>query len=281
MPSRNASSGSIVHTPSSQSALDQVRDELSAMADEDIQRDLRVNPRMAIALVEAAAGRILPLREELIAIFGARAAPVLERLPFYARACAQALVEERASAPRRKLTELHDALRADYDIVIAELDALLARKVLDPSLIAPARATQGYEATIRSTRIAVFVARQQWSTIEGKTQLTRAILDSAADNADRLERAMFDRNGNVSRAPASEIRVRALSKMLTEYDELRRMVRYLRWHQRDADRLAPSPFATRGRARREKDPTDGEPTDPEVTEPPVTPSPRDGAPLTS
>jgi hypothetical protein len=260
-----------------------VRAELLAMEPDDILRDVRVSARVTVGMVEAAVGRVLPLRGELIALCGERAAPVLDRLPIYARATTQAGVEEKALALSNNLSELHEALRADYGLVITELDSLVMRKVLESSVIAPARGIQGYEETIQSMRVAIFVARKHWSTIEGKTQLTAAILDGAALKADTLERAIIERDGGIAQAPAVELRVRALSKLLKEYDELRRMVTYLRWHERDYDTLAPSPFTGR-KARasgEEEEDVEDEDVDPTDDDSPLAPSPDIGGPFIS
>jgi len=87
--------------------------------------------------------------------------------------------------------------------------------------------------------------------------------------------------GRITQSPAVELRVRALSKLLTEYDELCRMVTYLRWHERDFDQLAPSPFSgRRGRGDAEEGEEDVDVDEP-APPPPVTPSPDDGGPFTS
>lgn len=155
---------------------------------------------------------------------------------------------------------------------MTELDSLANRGVLEAALLAPARPVQGYEETIQSTKVAVYVARQNWAAIEGKTQLTKAMLDEAVAAAERLERAIIDRDHGVTRAPAIETRTRALSLLLTEYDEVRRIATYFRSHQRDYDAFAPSVFAGRTRRSASDEPEGG---DAPVT-PPVTPSPNDG-----
>lgn len=260
---------------STEQALEQVRAELLAMPEGHVLRATRASPWTTAASVEAAVLKTAAHRDALIALCGERARTVLDGLPIYARAVVLAAIEARATAPGNNIAELHDAVRDAYDLIITELNSLVMRKVLDASVIAPARGIRGYAKAIESTRVAVFVARKHWGTIVGKTQLTEAILHEADGHADRLQRAIIDRDHRVSRAPAIELRARALSKLLSEYDELRRMLTYLRWHQGDYDELAPSPFANRRRARRarEEDEDLGAPAEP--------PSPSDGPPFTS
>jgi hypothetical protein len=248
-----------ITVPASEAALQQVRDELNAMPEDKILRGTRASADASAAIAEAAAAKIAPLRGEIVALFGEPAGALVDQLPVYARATTQAAIEARVMAPSGDLSARYEDLREHYALVITELDSLVNRKVLEPSQLVEAREIQGYDQLIKSTRSAVLVARQAWSNIVGKTQLTPAMLDAAAAAADRLYRAILDRDHGVSRSPALELRVRALSKLLTTYDEVRRILTYVRWHQRDYDTLAPSPYTVIGRRRSSTDETD-EPT---------------------
>ena len=78
--------------------------------------------------------------------------------------------------------------------------------------------------------------------------------------------------------------MRALSDLIYGYDQLRRMMSYLRWSEGDADSIVPSLYAGRGRrTASDVDDTD-EPcdTDDDTDFPsPATPSPNNGgAPFT-
>ncbi len=74
-----------------------------------------------------------------------------------------------------------------------------------------------------------------------------------------------EREQGASRVPAAEMRLRALTDLVRRYDEVRRMVTYLRWREGDADDIAPSLYARRlGRKA-----ADGRPQDEVAT--PVTP----------
>lgn len=68
--------------------------------------------------------------------------------------------------------------------------------------------------------------------------LTAALREAVAEHA-----SAFDGWG----APTADLRARALARLVRSYDQLRRMVSYLRWEQGDADLLAP-PLVTPARA---------------------------------
>lgn len=259
--------------PTSEAALESVRAELLAMREEEVDRDARASPMQAAAIADAAAAKLSHHRAEIVLLLGEPAAVRIDRLPVYARAAGQAAVEAEADATSQDLSDLHDATRSKHTLVLTELESAALRGHLDAELIDPARPIQGYAETIKSTKIAVHVARRNWSALEGHTHLTPAMLDETIAAAERLERAMTDRDHGVSRAPAVELRQRALSKLLKEYDEVQRIATYLRWHERDYDAIAPSLFG--GRPRRAS--TNAE--EPAPTPTPASPTPNDGGPF--
>ncbi len=269
---------SLTNAPATDAALDQLRDELNAMPEDMVLRDSRASPDAAAAIAEAAAAKLAPYRAELVDRFGPESGERLDKLPVCARATTQASVEARVMSPTTNLSDRHDELRQQYEVVSTELESLVNRKVLPPSVLNETRDIQGYDALMKSTRAAVLIARTHWSQVEGKTQLTPAILDAATAAVDGLYRAMLDRDHGVSRSPAIELRTRALSMLLHTYDEVRREVTYLRWHQGDYDTLAPSPFTRLGRSRAGgTDESDDVETDVDAP----TPTPEDGGPFIS
>lgn len=272
---------SLTNAPATDAALDQLRAELNAMPEDEILRDTRASPDAAAAIAEAAAAKVMPYRGELMARFGPESGERLDKLPICARATTQASVEARVMSPSKNLSSRHEEARAHYEVVSTELESLVHRKVLDPAVLNETRDIQGYDALMKSTRAAVLVAHTHWSEIEGKTQLTPEMLDAATASVDALYRAMLDRDHGVSRSPAIELRVRALSMLLHVYDEVRREVTYLRWHQRDYDTLAPSPYTRLGRSRSStNDEVEDLEDETDVTDPTPTPA-DDGGPFTS
>lgn len=95
----------------------------------------------------------------------------------------------------------------------------------------------------------VAALRQSWERIEGRTCVERSELDEAEADANEL----MTRAGILARqgasAEAADLRARAFSLMASTYDEVRRLVAYLRWHEGDAERIAPS-FVGRPRGKR-------------------------------
>lgn len=77
-----------------------------------------------------------------------------------------------------------------------------------------------------------------------------------------------------ARMPAAELRTRALSHLVSVYDQVRRMLAYVRGSEGDADQIAPSLYAARrGFRRASSGPTDPTPGGPSTPTPVVTPTP--------
>ena len=82
------------------------------------------------------------------------------------------------------------------------------------------------------------------------------------------------RNGGPAATAAAALdRQRAFTLFARRYDELRRVVTYLRWHQGDADRIAPSLYRRRHKRRSKPRPPSHHDAHPPTESNPDVPSP--------
>jgi hypothetical protein len=288
--------------PAYRLALESLRSALMAMPEDEVERHLRLDPSAAAMTAEASAKKVAPFRAEIVERFGADAGTLLDELTTIARATRQADIELAGQSPATDLSAIGEEVRAAHVLLMTDADALANRKLIDPARLTPARDVQGYQALVRSTLLVAFVLREHWSRIEEHTPLTESDLDRAESIAQRLSAALGDRDNGVLRAPAAELRTRAVSKLVRHYEELRRMMTFVRWYQDDVDSITPSLWAARGRKSRSQsrgtEPGGTEPggTEPGGTEPggtdtppvvvepapPVAPQPNNGGgPFTS
>ncbi len=254
-------------------ALDGLRASLMAMPEEQVRRTVTLDATAAAMIAEASANKAEPFRAALTAQFGTAATAVLDALPVIARATRQTEIELAGAAVSNDLSAMHEEVRAAYQLLVTDAGSLANRKLLDPKRLEAARDIQGYQALVDSTLVLVLVLRERWAELAAHTPLKLADLDRAETVAQRMSAAMGDRDNGVSRAPAMELRARALSKLLQTYEEVRRMMTFLRWHQDDADAITPSLWAARGRRSRgggNEDVVTDEPASP------GTPSPNNG-----
>jgi hypothetical protein len=270
--------------PLYQAALDSRRPRLLAMTESQILRKTALDPLASAVTAEATANKLLAFREAIVKQFGPEAAAHLDELMGIARATRQANLEVRGGMNASELGKLHDKVRADYRLLSTDATSLVNRGLLDAERLENAHDVQGYQQTVESVLLHVLVLRKEWAKIEAHTPLTSADLDRAEATAQRMSSVLGDRDNGVGRAPAIELRVRALSSLVHTYDELRRMMTYLRWHIGDIDSLVPSLWA--GRGGRKVSASDGFDTDGDVDgdddgPSPATPSPNNGgAPFT-
>jgi hypothetical protein len=247
MPSLETESTSM---PAYRAALDSLRKRLLAVPEVEVQRGLALDAGSAGTLVEASVIKLEPHRAALVEQFADAADEALDDLPALARAARQADVEYLAAQSPRDLSPQHDELRAAYQMLLVDAESLAVRRLVDPAQLEAARDSRSYAALVRSTLVLVQVLRDAWPRFAKQTPLTRADLDRAERAAQRMAQALGDRDNRVSAAPAAELRTRALSELARVYEEVRRMVTFVRWHQDDADALAPSLWANRGRRGR-------------------------------
>lgn len=145
------------------------------------------------------------------------------------------------------------------DTLYTDAIALARRRLLEEDRVAKLRSNAGYKNIAFDVLGLVALLREHWAAIQNKTAVQSEELEAAERLADRLITAVGLREqGPVSLTVAVAARLRAYTLFVRSYDEARRAVQYLRWHQGDADTIAPSLYAGRSNGRRPPEPiTDG------------------------
>lgn len=150
------------------------------------------------------------------------------------------------------------------------------RKLLELSQVEKYRSGLGYKALASDVAGLVDLIRGAWPKISSKTAITEEELDRAGTLAQRLLTGVgIQEQDPVVLTAATTLRDQAFTAFLNAYDEVRRAVTYLRWHEGDADTIAPSLYAGRG-----KRPV-AETETPEPTTPAATPAAPAATPATS
>lgn len=233
------------------SSLDPYRARLDAMEDAPPLWTRGLDVQVAVGIVNANFARIRLLREAVAEQFGEAAAARLDELPRLAEATRDAHFAWVASRERVVLSVLHTALREEHALLWGDAQSLANRKVIAKKRLALARSTHGYEQTILSVHLLLVLFREalnagvntpiRWEDlkrIEAKAQYFFVCVSVRALRKDKL--------------PAKETRKRMLTLLLREYDEVRRMLHFIRWHEDDADAIAPSLWIKTGRSKRRK-----------------------------
>jgi len=224
-------------------AYGRVEPRLLALTSEDLVT-VYVEVQRAVTAVLGALPHLRSMRDEIVQNLPNHPIDALDNLEDYAFAAwyADLLYTTPASeADTKKLTEEASALREGL-LVAAE--ALAHRNLLDPKRVAEIRKGRG-NADQASDLIALAeVFREGWDKVRTKTAVEEAEVDRAADLGVRLLAAIAARPGKGAAAPkitdAADRRARAISMVAKAYEECRRAVAYLRWHEGGDAELAPS-----------------------------------------
>lgn len=225
-------------------ALDSVRDELLAL---DPRSLLTVNVDVASAalVVIGALPGIQTYRAALVALCGEEMTKSMDRLELYARAALQAHAKHLCLAAGADLQPLSEQLAGVRDVLLAEVRSLIVRKVLTAQFIRELSPGHGYKNQCVDVLQLVSAMKDNWDVVELETRTTMAYLDGAEGLANEVATAVSVRD-QAARSPSADLRQRTYTLLARTYDEVRRMISFLRWHEGDADRIAPTFHNHRG-----------------------------------
>ena len=264
--------------PSFSAALEARRAVLEAMPESMIQRRIRIDVIDASESATRALRNVDDeLRVALVAEYGERVTRILDGLETTARAARQAEAALGTKEETADVSAVHDEVVAMYERLFTDASSLALRGFLPKERLAAPRDLKSYQGTLQALLWIIEVFRDVWSSVEGETPVKLADLARADDIATRMADAMGKKSLGALRASAVETRVRAISLLIREYEELRRMVTFVRWFEGDFDEYVPSLYAGRG-GRGKKDVEVDVDVDEDIPAPPATPSPVNGGP---
>ena len=238
----------LAQIPDPGTALTTLRAELDAMPESRIQRRNTLDASLAVETVLGKLPDLLRLRPLLAERYGEAAGQAIDRLPLLASATKRSAVELTLVRPIRDLTPLSKEVVAMHALLLADAQAMANRGALDLSRLDTCRSLVGYRNQYHSLLSIEALLRDAWPRVASRTFLTEADLDRARTLGQQMMAALGLRESSSANGAANEVRIRALSLLVETYEEVRRNVTHLRWHEGDADALAPSLWtAQRGR----------------------------------
>jgi hypothetical protein len=247
-PSTVTSTDILAQIPDPGSALDTLRAELDAMPESRIQRRNTLDASLAVETVLGKLPDLRRLRPLLAERYGETAGQAIDRLPLLASATKRSTVELTLVRPITDLSPLSKEVVAMHALLLADAQAMANRGVLDLSRLDTCRSLVGYRNQYHSLLSIEALLRDAWPRVASRTFLTEADLDRARMLGQQMMAALGLRESSSAAGAANEVRIRALSLLVETYEEVRRNVTHLRWHEGDADALAPSLWtAQRGR----------------------------------
>lgn len=242
-------------TTSYQAALEARRERLAAMPEARINRRIRLDVPFATTVARAAVHTAGELRGDLVAQFGPFAAQILDGLDTTAKAARQAWNDHERQEEGVQLAPMHREIVAMHERLFVDAESLAIRGHLSRASVASHRDPRSYQGALDAVIGLASLLRENWSAIAAHTPITPDVLDAAEEIADRFGKALAAGPQGSGRTSALETRLRALSLLVREYEELRRMVLFIRHFEGDAQRFVPSLYSGR-RSRKGKESED-------------------------
>lgn len=158
-----------------------------------------------------------------------------------------------ASGAPEAIVALNERAMKLRNTLYSDAVALATRGLIGGDRIGEFKANIGYKNLAFDLMALAGVIRGSWDKIAGKTAITTDDLDQAELIGDQLVSAVGSREHTPANvAEATQQRQRNFTLFLNAYDQVRRAVGFLRWNERDADRIAPSLYAGRGNSNARK-----------------------------
>jgi hypothetical protein len=228
-----------------------------------------------VETVRNAHDRIIAYREEL-AELGPFDVKNVDNLRDYALALGHTHVENRSTEePVDRVAEMAEKAVDARELFLADAAVLVKRNMVSRETVDKLRSGTSYRSIAYDVLGLVKLFENHWETVGSRTMMTRGELDAAHTLANELL-AMSGSKENTPPAvtDASLLRQQAYTLLVKTYADVRDAIIYIRRRHGDADEIAPSLWAGRG-----KRPT---PQAPAATPtPPSAPAPTTSSPPTS
>jgi hypothetical protein len=243
-----------------------VEAEIRALPERELE-PVNIDLQAAVTTVLGALPELRTLRSEFAKLPGFDLGN-FDKLRDYTLAVGHTHAMYRAAAgPVDVVTQLAEEVTALRDMLQTDAAALAKRRILDEVQVQKLRGGSGYKNVAFEVVGLVGLFRDNWSKIEARSALKLEELEHAGARAQELVTAVGLREQTPAIVGAAAmLRQQAFTLFLRAYDEARRALSYLRWHDRDGDSIAPSLFAGR---RRRADSVEA--TEPEISTPAQTP----------
>jgi hypothetical protein len=198
-------------------------------------------------------------------------ASCFEKLEPITRALSHAhMLHDVAQEPQDPLTNESAEAVAERQTLLNDVRALASHGYIEPSRIAEMERGLGHKGVAYDLAKLVEIFRERWSVVSGKTAMTLAELTRLEMLSDKLITDVGVREQTPAEQNLAALRrQKAFTLFLETYDEVRRAITFLRWHQDDADVFAPSLYSGRGNVRRKDQPVQPAPAPVAPANPPA------------
>ena len=247
-------------------AFNRVEPELASLSPDEFA-PINLDISSAVATVMFLWAGIVKLRDSIVRLLIGFDIARFDRIEDYAMALGHAhTMYLIATQPPDELQAIHDESATMRETLYTDTQALIRRGLIKEASIKELKGSTGYKNIAIDLQILASVLKANWPTIEGKCGIQMAELEHAL----KLSAVMFGivglrENGSDAQVATADTRARAYTLFTRAYDDARRAVIFLRWHEGDADSIAPALHPGRSASKKKS------PDDPNAPSPVVTP----------
>jgi hypothetical protein len=261
------------NSPRLREALERVRPEMAAL-DESKLSPINVDIQTATATVRGSLAEIQQMRPRIVAEVPSFDIAHLDNLETYALAVLHANALHLVStSPPEALVGLAEEGTKIRSTLLSDATALVNRGIINGASIEKLKGTTGYRNLSSDLLSLSTLLRNYWNVISSKSCVTEAEIDQAEVVAVRINEAYgIHEQGPAALATYALQRQQAYTLFVNAYDQVRRVISFLRWDKGDAENIAPSLYS--GRTATKKKPSSEAEGKPEtVPTPAVTTAP--------
>lgn len=240
--------------PTSEAALKAVQGEIEAL-DAGTLATINLDIPQAVSVALGVIPHLAEFRPQIVKSLPDHPIETFDKLHTYALAAYHAhilwLPPETSENRVRTLLDEAAPLRAN---LLSDAEALARRGRLDAETVAQIRADQGNVDTANDLVALSALFMTKWEGIENNTAATIEEVKRAGELGPLLLAALGMREHGIPLGPdvAADQRRRTYTLFVNAYDETRRAITYLRWHDGDGDQIVPSLYKGRGGRAKEE-----------------------------
>lgn len=168
-----------------------------------------------------------------------------------------------ASQPPSDLAQAQQEGAELRDVLFTDAQVLVRRGLIAGVTLNSLKGAVGYKNLAADLQSLSTLFFSNWDKISSTTSVKQDEILKAQQLSYHLYRGAGQREQSPEDiAETADIRARAFTLLTNAYDNIRRAIIFLRWHEGDADLIAPSLFAGRSNGRRKGDNTSNKPVTP-------------------
>ncbi|MFO0760915.1 MAG: hypothetical protein U0359_30845 [Byssovorax sp.] len=221
-------------------AFAKVEPELAALGEADLAPiDLDISA--AVTAVLAAAPKIREHRDAIAEELPKLPIKAVDQLDTYALAAWYSNLAHTyaAAGPEAAKALVDEAAKLREGLLIAA-EALAHRGLLNADVVAKIRKGSGHTDMANDLTTLATLFKSEWGKVSSKTAVEKSEIERAEELGPAVMIAVAIRKTPGKHGDTEGQRARAYTLLMNAYDTCRRALAYLRWHEDDADSIAPS-----------------------------------------